>query len=794
MPKPAAAGYSTASIAPTPLPSSSSPPDHDPLNDPEAPPPVSDPFTSSGISIAQTEPVFTLIQRCKHEVDTAVDSALSWDQLRTPAINFSLVRPLTNKLSSGGRPAPALIFALLVSRAHFVERAEDDLAFAAVNTSRADLCELLATKLLSLFSTPSGSLELLHVLTTPFNAFGGATVDMFPPEEGVDADELERLVEWGKEEEANALELGIFSGAKRFVKSPLVQRVIKAVHEGEVIYSPESNHALLQDSYKAKPVVEVYDWRRRPFLDHHRLRVPRIRTRLEFMAFEIMLGLFLATQATYSPSSLNIWELLFIFWGIGFALDEYVAIQENGIGAYLGGPFNVLDSVFVLVFAAYLAMRLVALHKADEALSVLALDTLSLGGCVLLPRITVSLLKDNIVLLALSKMVKEFVVFMFLTVLTASGFLVTLRILSHGRWDVGHISWLLLRMHLGSAFMGFDVAQDFHPIYGPTLMVSFAVLSQTLLLTILISLLTNTFSQVQANAETEILYQKALQTVERAKADPLTLYVSPMNTVALVALFPLRYLASPYVFHKSQVYLARALNLPVLLFLALSVRLSSSRRSALSGSGLYLPLARTSSRASDRPHKDKGTFARSLAARLSLTSQAAQGWWDGSVDVLADKVFEREVNSEGRRVASMDEAASPALEEEETEGGKGKGKQRAAPPAPLAGLSPASPSPSPLRRTDTAAGHERLGSLTSPLARIFGASASSAVLAGKKPSAADDEGVKERLDRIEEALRVLLGEVGRGKKAGGDDDEGGAEGPPKPLVSLTGEVEPSYAD
>jgi hypothetical protein len=42
-------------------------------------------------------------------------------------------------------------------------------------------------------------------------------------------------------------------------------------------------------------------------------------------------------------------------------------------------------------------------------------------------------------------------------------------------------------------------------------MVLFAVLSQTLLLTILISLLSNTFAAVQANAETELLFQQALR-------------------------------------------------------------------------------------------------------------------------------------------------------------------------------------------------------------------------------------------------------------------------------------------
>lgn len=149
-----------------------------------------------------------------------------------------------------------------------------------MNTSRADLCELLAIKLLSAYGSAPQSLELLHVLTLCLNPFAGATTESFTEDEGVDAAELARLLEWGQQESSNALELGVFSKAKRFVRSPLVQQVIKAIYTGEVMYSPHSTHSFIKDDYKPKPTVEVYDWMRQPFLDHNRLRVPRIRNRL----------------------------------------------------------------------------------------------------------------------------------------------------------------------------------------------------------------------------------------------------------------------------------------------------------------------------------------------------------------------------------------------------------------------------------------------------------------------------------------------------------------------------------
>lgn len=89
------------------------------------------------------------------------------------------------------------------------------------------MCELLAIKLLSAYGTAPASLELLHILTTPFNPMHGATTECFADEEGVDDKALEKLLEWGESEQCNALELAIFSRAKRFVRSPLVQQVRK---------------------------------------------------------------------------------------------------------------------------------------------------------------------------------------------------------------------------------------------------------------------------------------------------------------------------------------------------------------------------------------------------------------------------------------------------------------------------------------------------------------------------------------------------------------------------------------
>jgi hypothetical protein len=63
--------------------------------------------------------------------------------------------------------------------------------------------------------------------------------------------------------------------------------------------------------------------------------------------------------------------------------------------------------------------------------------------------------------------------------------------------------------------------------------VLFAVLANTLLLTGLISLLSNTYSVVAASATEEVLYQHACKTMAGITSDALFSYPPPLNLLAL---------------------------------------------------------------------------------------------------------------------------------------------------------------------------------------------------------------------------------------------------------------------
>ena len=113
---------------------------------------------------------------------------------------------------------------------------------------------------------------------------------------------------------------------------------------------------------------------------------------------------------------------------------------------------------------------------------------------------------------------------------------------------------------------------EFHWLLGPTLMVTFAFLGNTLFLTILVSMLSNTFSTIVSNATAEIQFRRAVLTLEGVKSDAIFAYQPPFNILALVVLVPLKFFVSPRWFHKIHVASVRLFNFPILLFIAVAER------------------------------------------------------------------------------------------------------------------------------------------------------------------------------------------------------------------------------
>ncbi|KDN50719.1 hypothetical protein RSAG8_01217, partial [Rhizoctonia solani AG-8 WAC10335] len=241
---------------------------------------------------------------------------------------------------------------------------------------------------------------------------------------------------------------------------------------------------------------------------------------------------------------------------------------------YIRNMWNGFDLAFAAIFLGFLGCRCRALVMQDYWWNDLAFDILACGACILFPRLAFFLIKNNLIILALQGMIAEFFVFIMLAAVCFSGLLFTLWTLSRGSatWTLPKIAWLMTQVWFGNTFLSFTVAESFHPVFGPILMVILAEKSNTLLITIMISILSNTFARINEHASEEYLYQFAISTLEGVKSDALFSYQPPFNILALLFLYPLSTCLSPRHLHTVNVFLIRVTSFPQLIVIGIYER------------------------------------------------------------------------------------------------------------------------------------------------------------------------------------------------------------------------------
>ncbi|KAK8869725.1 hypothetical protein IAR55_000293 [Kwoniella newhampshirensis] len=225
--------------------------------------------------------VFALIHELHTTITQSIDTALDWDQLNSPPINYTLVRPIvqrfapkseedekrvngqgsgglgvptgadggelgtsTSKGNFGGQTGPSLggvLYALMANRIQFITLSAADLSYQPLQTTRAAFCELLAIKILRTFPHPEDEAELVGELVRGHCAFDGAPEDVWASM-GDDRKDVEEMT-------GSALELAIVSTSKHFLSLPLIQHLVNQIYSGHLIYSPVSSRALLADTY-----------------------------------------------------------------------------------------------------------------------------------------------------------------------------------------------------------------------------------------------------------------------------------------------------------------------------------------------------------------------------------------------------------------------------------------------------------------------------------------------------------------------------------------------------------------
>lgn len=510
--------------------------------------------------------VWPIIHMIRGDVIHYIDTPLTLEALTGPDLTYTLVRPLEEKYNAIQRAGnKSVVFCFLLNRVYFI-RDEKNLTTGPLSYSRAMLCEILAIRCLR--DNGSSMLNMALVLTTKWQVWSGADPHVVEIAREERDDDLEERV-------GNAIEMAIISKARRFIKSSPCQKVIDGIWIGKCVYQAESSHSILSDTYKHKP-IHFYDPHKAPLLDHYRLKVPAIRSVLDYFNFLILFILFVVAIELNEPLRINIPETLFMLYGLGFALEKLATMQEHGITVYFKGTWNGFDLAFVTTYCVYAFFRLYGVYGHKHWAQDLGIDFLAVIACLMFPRLAFVTFKNNLMVLSLRAMMMQFVALMLIAAFCFCGFLYALWTLSrnHARYSAGTIAWWMLDLWFGLDASGFDKAFEFDFVFGPILMITYACLSNTLLLTVLVSILSNTFARINEDAAAEAMFRRAVSTIEGVKADSLFSYQPPVNLLALCILLPSSYILSPRWFHKVNVFMIRATNFPILLIIALYERQS----------------------------------------------------------------------------------------------------------------------------------------------------------------------------------------------------------------------------
>ncbi|GFF73352.1 hypothetical protein IFM60648_03920 [Aspergillus lentulus] len=383
----------------------------------------------------------------------------------------------------------------------------------------------------------------------------------------------------------NALEIATIAHAKKFLSQKAVQRVIDDIWNGEIVFWDSlSVHSKKKPQFFNKRTADPYS----------RLRVPMYRKAFEAAFFVSFLFLYYAVLVERKPTGIGIFETLLYVWIAAFAYDELSGIVDAGMLFYQMDFWSLWNMGIIAIGLAFVIARIVGLAKESDYITDLSFDILSLEALFLVPRIC-SLVSLNpyfgSLIPVLKEMTKAFFRFLPVVVVLYIGFLTTFTMLARDRLSLRQMSWILVKVFFGSSVLGFDIAYDISPIFGYGLMLLFVSMTNLLLISSLVSLMSMSLEGVMAHAREEYRFQLSIYVLESSNSRRLTYFMPPLNLIPLLCIRPLRLLLSAGHIRRVRIVLLRATHLP---FVALIWAFESSRRYVSQRNNQFPPTQTTS--------------------------------------------------------------------------------------------------------------------------------------------------------------------------------------------------------
>ncbi|EEH18559.2 hypothetical protein PABG_07619 [Paracoccidioides brasiliensis Pb03] len=548
-------------------------------------------------------PTYPLAHAIRVLITSRIETTLSWDQLRSPQVSQFLLKSIQQQIRQS-HFSRATLYALMANCLQFKKEVNSSPGNSGTSNTRAMVCELLAIKLLKEYSTR----ELIDALSYDFYPLQekpppmpSSTLRTLQPSSR-DNTHKSKFAPPPKAGRISCLEIAIRAQAKRFLAHPLVVQQLEAIWAGNIVFHFEADslHRLpppppprintrsgygsfmqtkhnVSNRNAATPrrSVTLYNPRGASLFKLSRLRVPLYRQVLSTLSFAILLGLFLAVIQRRSLKITTL-ELIFWLWSAGFMLDELVGFNEQGFSLYLMSFWNTFDVGILLLLFCYYCLRIYGVVAPDNRKKIIAnhaYDVLAANAVLLLPRLF-SVLDHyryfSQLLIAFRMMAADLVAVFTLIIIACSGFFVAFTF-SFGNGDSpGTVVYALFQM-----LMGFTPAAwqlwDKYNLLGKTILTLFLFICHFLVVTILITVLTNSFMAIVQNANEEHQFVFAVNTLSMVKSGALFSYVAPTNLLEWI-ITPLRFIMPFPKYIKLNRTVIKITHMPILFMIYLYER------------------------------------------------------------------------------------------------------------------------------------------------------------------------------------------------------------------------------
>ena len=540
-------------------------------------------------------PLYNITHAIRLLIVQRAETTLSWDQLRSPQISQFLVKPVQNQIRTNHFNR-ATLFALIANCLQFRKEGQLHPGNVGVSNTRALISELLAMRLIKDFTTR----ELIDALSYDFDPLQGmsppataaATVQRTPGwATPVLHQDIQGQIAQSKGARVSTVEIAIRAQAKRFLAHPLIVGHLENIWAGIIVFHSEADNLHRKPSSGEEPVngprrygtinehspsalpadavlsrkahttrtskkpsidkpvarrsVTLYNPRDASLFKLSRLRVPRYRQIFSTLSFATMLGLFLAVLIEQSLYITPL-EVVFWFWSAGYMLDEIVGFTEQGFGLYILSVWNALDLGILLLFVIYYCLRLYGIVLADEGkhkIANAAYDVLPSTAILLFPRLF-SVLDHyryfSQLLIAFRMMAQDLMAVLVLIVISCSGFFVAFTLsFADENTDGNDVAYELFQILMGFTPAAWEKWSGYN-LLGKAIMTVFLIIGHFLIVTILITVLTNSFMAIVQNSNEEHQFLFAINTISMVKSDALFSYIAPTNVIGWI-LSPIRY-------------------------------------------------------------------------------------------------------------------------------------------------------------------------------------------------------------------------------------------------------------